>query len=126
MPPNILRVHTEYVLVKSVDPKSCELSQQRRDWRIFPSPSVPCRNCGGEDRWCRHLIEFHRAKSYCHLIEQKRCSAFLPRRESISGEGPTSFPEDASMPYSGFKAEPTQFKVKYIITTKLGGAVVVK
>ncbi|GFV77596.1 hypothetical protein TNCV_616161 [Trichonephila clavipes] len=25
------------------------------DWRIFPSPSVPCRNCGGGDRWCRHF-----------------------------------------------------------------------
>ncbi|GFV68300.1 uncharacterized protein TNCV_2203311 [Trichonephila clavipes] len=50
MPPNILRVHTEYVLVKSVGPKSCGLSHERRDWRIFPSPSVPCRNCGGGDR----------------------------------------------------------------------------
>ncbi|GFU09125.1 uncharacterized protein TNCV_1319641 [Trichonephila clavipes] len=55
MPPNTLRVHTEYVLVKSVGPKSCGLSHERRDWRIFPSPSVPCRNCGGGDRWCRHL-----------------------------------------------------------------------
>ncbi|GFU62725.1 uncharacterized protein TNCV_1519031 [Trichonephila clavipes] len=24
-------------------------------WRIFPSPSVPCLNYGGGDRWCRHL-----------------------------------------------------------------------
>ncbi|GFV69616.1 hypothetical protein TNCV_4507311 [Trichonephila clavipes] len=40
MPPNTLRVHSEYVLVKSVGPKSCGLSQERRDWRIFPSPSV--------------------------------------------------------------------------------------
>ncbi|GFY15482.1 uncharacterized protein TNCV_1572931 [Trichonephila clavipes] len=55
MPPNTLRVHTEYVLVKSVGPKSCGMSHERRDWRIFPSHSVQCRNCGGEDRWCRHL-----------------------------------------------------------------------
>ncbi|GFW83345.1 uncharacterized protein TNCV_2544431 [Trichonephila clavipes] len=55
MPPNTLRIHTEYVLVKSVGLKSCGLSHERRDWRIFPSPSVPCRNCGGGDRWCRHL-----------------------------------------------------------------------
>ncbi|GFW46344.1 hypothetical protein TNCV_4810321 [Trichonephila clavipes] len=26
-----------------------------RDWRIFPSPSVPCLNCGGGDRWCCYL-----------------------------------------------------------------------
>ncbi|GFT85974.1 uncharacterized protein TNCV_3256141 [Trichonephila clavipes] len=58
MPPNTLRVHTEYVLVKLVDPKSCALSHERRDWRIFPSPSVQCRNCGGGDRWCRHLSSF--------------------------------------------------------------------
>ncbi|GFV15800.1 hypothetical protein TNCV_987831 [Trichonephila clavipes] len=30
MPPNTLRVHTEYVLVKSVGPKSCGLSHERR------------------------------------------------------------------------------------------------
>ncbi|GFT68340.1 RNA-directed DNA polymerase from mobile element jockey [Trichonephila clavipes] len=46
MPPNTLRVHTEYVLVKSVGPKSCGLNHERRDWRIFPSPSVR----GGGDR----------------------------------------------------------------------------
>ncbi|GFX75919.1 hypothetical protein TNCV_2238911 [Trichonephila clavipes] len=40
MPPNTLQVHTEYVLVKSVGPKSCGLSHKCRDWRIFPSPSV--------------------------------------------------------------------------------------
>ncbi|GFW88757.1 uncharacterized protein TNCV_4972501 [Trichonephila clavipes] len=55
MPPNTLRVHVEYVLVKSVGPKSCGLSRERRDWRIFPSPSFQCRNCGGGDSWCRHL-----------------------------------------------------------------------
>ncbi|GFU54732.1 uncharacterized protein TNCV_1037771 [Trichonephila clavipes] len=76
MPPNTLRVHTEYVLVKSVGPKSCELSHERRDWRIFPSPSVSCRNCGGGDRsgvaiYCT-FGEFHRAKSYCHLYGAQR------------------------------------------------------
>ncbi|GFW48973.1 hypothetical protein TNCV_3901711 [Trichonephila clavipes] len=47
MPSNTFRVHTEYVLVKSVGPKSCGLSHERRDWGIFPTPSVPCRKCGG-------------------------------------------------------------------------------
>ncbi|GFW92835.1 hypothetical protein TNCV_1736281 [Trichonephila clavipes] len=23
-------------------------------WRIFPSPPVPCLNCGEGERWCRH------------------------------------------------------------------------
>ncbi|GFU24470.1 uncharacterized protein TNCV_2264331 [Trichonephila clavipes] len=25
------------------------------DWRIFPFPPVLYQNCGGGDRWCRHL-----------------------------------------------------------------------
>ncbi|GFX43487.1 transposable element Tc3 transposase [Trichonephila clavipes] len=49
MPPNTLQVNTEYMLVKSVGPRSCGLSHERRDCRIFPSPSVQCRNCGGGD-----------------------------------------------------------------------------
>ncbi|GFU95277.1 hypothetical protein TNCV_4308761 [Trichonephila clavipes] len=60
MPPNTLRVHTEYVLVKSVDPKSCGLSHERRGWRTFPSPSIPCRNCGGGYRGCRYLSSLWR------------------------------------------------------------------
>ncbi|GFX25063.1 uncharacterized protein TNCV_4260301 [Trichonephila clavipes] len=55
MPPNTLRAHTEYVLVKSVGPNTCGMSPERRDWRKFPSPSVSFRICGGGDRWCRHL-----------------------------------------------------------------------
>ncbi|GFT83169.1 hypothetical protein TNCV_2129801 [Trichonephila clavipes] len=36
----------------------------------YADGNVPCLNCGGGDRWCRHLSslrEFHRANSYCHL-----------------------------------------------------------
>ncbi|GFX27580.1 hypothetical protein TNCV_4996351 [Trichonephila clavipes] len=36
----------------------------------FPPLQFPCRNWGGGDRWCRHLLtfeEFRLAKSYCHL-----------------------------------------------------------
>ncbi|GFV33613.1 hypothetical protein TNCV_4567281 [Trichonephila clavipes] len=35
-----------------------------------PKSVVPCLNCGGGDRWCRHLSslrEFLRAQSYCNL-----------------------------------------------------------
>ncbi|GFT36551.1 uncharacterized protein TNCV_1344991 [Trichonephila clavipes] len=58
MPPNTLRVHTEYVLVKSVGPKVLwEVAAETTSawgWIIFPSPPAPCLNCGGGDRWCRH------------------------------------------------------------------------
>ncbi|GFV88432.1 uncharacterized protein TNCV_1242451 [Trichonephila clavipes] len=58
MPPNTLRVHTEYVLVKSVGPKVlftvAAETTSAGSWRIFPSPPVLCLNCGGGDRWCRH------------------------------------------------------------------------
>ncbi|GFX65489.1 hypothetical protein TNCV_4735371 [Trichonephila clavipes] len=45
-------------------------------------------------------------------IEQKRCTAFHLRRESISGGSPTSFPGDTSMPYSRFEPEPTQLQAE--------------
>ncbi|GFX55516.1 hypothetical protein TNCV_268041 [Trichonephila clavipes] len=44
--------------------------------------------------------------------KQKRYAAFLSRRESITGESPISFPEDASMPYSGFEPELTRLQVE--------------
>ncbi|GFX82464.1 uncharacterized protein TNCV_2166121 [Trichonephila clavipes] len=81
MPSNTLRVHTEYVLVKSVGPKVlwAEITSAE-DWRIFPSPSVPCLNCGGGHRWCCHLSslrESRRAKSYCQLYGgQGQCQAY--------------------------------------------------
>ncbi|GFV69730.1 hypothetical protein TNCV_1348831 [Trichonephila clavipes] len=45
-------------------------------------------------------------------IERKGCAAFHSRLESIFGESPTSFPEEASMPYSGFEPEPTRLKAE--------------
>ncbi|GFS76386.1 uncharacterized protein TNCV_1620281 [Trichonephila clavipes] len=71
MPPNTRRVHTEYVLVKSVGPKIlwAEITSAG-DRRIFPSPSVPCLNCENGDQWCRHLsplLEFLWANPYCPL-----------------------------------------------------------
>ncbi|GFV61664.1 uncharacterized protein TNCV_188221 [Trichonephila clavipes] len=59
MPPNTLGVHTECVLVKSGGPKVLWVvaaeTTSAGDLRIFPFPPVPCLNCGGGDRWCRHL-----------------------------------------------------------------------
>ncbi|GFU75714.1 uncharacterized protein TNCV_1651741 [Trichonephila clavipes] len=75
-----LRVHTEYVLVKSVGPKSCGLSHERREWRIFPSPSVHAEivevEIGGVSIY-RPFGEFHRAKSYCHLYNAQRQGVLL-------------------------------------------------
>ncbi|GFW67059.1 hypothetical protein TNCV_4030781 [Trichonephila clavipes] len=45
-------------------------------------------------------------------IEQKRYAAFQSRREPISGESPTSFPEGTCPPYSGFKPEPTHLQAE--------------
>ncbi|GFY30749.1 uncharacterized protein TNCV_3119091 [Trichonephila clavipes] len=78
------RIYKEYVLVKSVGPKSCGMSHECRVWRVFPFPSDRCRNCGGGDRWCRHLWSLRgsrRAKSFCHLYgaQGQRQAYFLPR-----------------------------------------------
>ncbi|GFX86711.1 uncharacterized protein TNCV_1409081 [Trichonephila clavipes] len=71
MPPNILRVHTVCVLVKSVGPKVLWAeSRVQGDWRIFPSPPDPWQNCGGEIGGVaiyRSFGEFRRANLYCHL-----------------------------------------------------------
>ncbi|GFU93938.1 hypothetical protein TNCV_1248091 [Trichonephila clavipes] len=46
--------------------------------------ALPYLNCGGRDRWCRHLSslgEFRRANSYCHLYGAKR----TPCHDEIRG-----------------------------------------
>ncbi|GFU79517.1 hypothetical protein TNCV_2915771 [Trichonephila clavipes] len=44
---------------------------------------------------------------------KRGCVAFYSRRESITGESPTSFPEEnTTMPYSGFEPEPTRLQVE--------------
>ncbi|GFW42714.1 uncharacterized protein TNCV_473041 [Trichonephila clavipes] len=83
MPPNTLRVHTEYVRVESVGPKSCGLCHERRDWRIFPYPSVHAEIVEveiGNNTIYRPFGEFCRAKSYCHLYgaQGQRQASFLP------------------------------------------------
>ncbi|GFV32177.1 uncharacterized protein TNCV_1674651 [Trichonephila clavipes] len=45
-------------------------------------------------------------------IEQKGCAAFHSREEFISSESLTSFPEDTSIPYSGFEPGPTRLQVE--------------
>ncbi|GFW02432.1 uncharacterized protein TNCV_1733471 [Trichonephila clavipes] len=71
MPPYALRVHTEYVLVKSVGPKVL-WAESRVQWtaQYFPplqshGESVDVEISGVA---IYHLFgEFHRANSYCHL-----------------------------------------------------------
>ncbi|GFU03922.1 hypothetical protein TNCV_198211 [Trichonephila clavipes] len=51
MSPNTLRVHTEYVLVKSVGPYSPVGSfTSAGTGECFPPLQFTCRNCGGGDR----------------------------------------------------------------------------
>ncbi|GFX42087.1 hypothetical protein TNCV_2135021 [Trichonephila clavipes] len=65
MLPNTLRVHTEYVLVKSVGSKVLWAeSRMHRNGEHFPP--VPWQNCGGGDRWCLHLSSLQEI-SYCFL-----------------------------------------------------------
>ncbi|GFY28602.1 uncharacterized protein TNCV_4150331 [Trichonephila clavipes] len=45
-------------------------------------------------------------------IEQKGCTDFNSRRESISGESPICFSKDTPMPYSGFEPEPTPLQAE--------------
>ncbi|GFU82724.1 hypothetical protein TNCV_265211 [Trichonephila clavipes] len=86
MPPNTLRVHTEYVLVKSVDSKSCGLSHERRGlenislpfssmqklwrWRWVVSPSiVPSGNFAELNRTVTCMVlkaNDRRTSSPCH------------------------------------------------------------
>ncbi|GFW34247.1 uncharacterized protein TNCV_384631 [Trichonephila clavipes] len=70
MPPNTLRVHVEYVLVKSVGQKSCGLSHECRDSRIFSSLQFHAEIVEveiGDVAIYRPFGEFRRAKSYCQL-----------------------------------------------------------
>ncbi|GFU75788.1 uncharacterized protein TNCV_1652481 [Trichonephila clavipes] len=81
MPPNTLRVHTEYVLVKSVGPQSCGLNHECRDWRIFPSPSVYMQKlCGDRGRVAiyRPFGEFRRAKIVLSPVWCSRPTAGVP------------------------------------------------
>ncbi|GFT95335.1 uncharacterized protein TNCV_3326201 [Trichonephila clavipes] len=69
--PDATKYPPKYVLVKSVNSKSCGLSHEHRVWRVFPSTSDPCRNCGGGEIggvaiYCP-FGESRRAKSYFHL-----------------------------------------------------------
>ncbi|GFW05025.1 uncharacterized protein TNCV_598191 [Trichonephila clavipes] len=67
MSPNTLRVHTEYVLAKSVGSKVLWAESRVQGTGEY-FPSVTCRNCGGGDRWCsiyHPFEEFRRDKSYC-------------------------------------------------------------
>ncbi|GFS48226.1 hypothetical protein TNCV_2296221 [Trichonephila clavipes] len=52
-----LRVHTECVLVKSVGLKVLWAeSRVQGTGENFPPLQFPCLNCGGGDRWWRHLL----------------------------------------------------------------------
>ncbi|GFX26268.1 uncharacterized protein TNCV_948681 [Trichonephila clavipes] len=88
MPPNTLRVHTEYVLVKSEGTKVlwAELRVQVTG-QYFPPLQFQCKivevEIGGVAIY-RPFRKFRRANSYCHLYgaqgaNHRRSSSPLPR-----------------------------------------------
>ncbi|GFX29526.1 uncharacterized protein TNCV_4776001 [Trichonephila clavipes] len=73
MPPNTLRVHTEYVLVKSVGSKVLWAeSRVQRTGDYFPPLQFHAKiveeEIGGVAIY-RPFGEFRRANSYCHLYD---------------------------------------------------------
>ncbi|GFW55483.1 hypothetical protein TNCV_118671 [Trichonephila clavipes] len=68
MPRNTLRVHTEYVLIKSVVRKSCGLNPECRE---LENIALPFSSMPKMWRWYRHLWfpsgNFAELNSYCHL-----------------------------------------------------------
>ncbi|GFW04853.1 uncharacterized protein TNCV_4880881 [Trichonephila clavipes] len=72
MPPNTLGVHTEYVLVKSVDPKVLWAeSRVQVTGEYFPSLRFHAKIVEMEIDGVaiyRPFGEFRRANSYCHLF----------------------------------------------------------
>ncbi|GFX52543.1 uncharacterized protein TNCV_4325591 [Trichonephila clavipes] len=69
--PDALRVHTEYVLVKSVGPKALRVeSRVQGTGEYFPPLQFPTKivdvKIGGVALY-RPFGEFRRANSYCHL-----------------------------------------------------------
>ncbi|GFV31806.1 hypothetical protein TNCV_4041391 [Trichonephila clavipes] len=67
----MFRVHTEYVLVKSVVRSLVGLNHERRDWRIFPPFSLHAEIAEVEIEVVSPSIvpsgNFTELKSYCHL-----------------------------------------------------------
>ncbi|GFT28876.1 hypothetical protein TNCV_3585741 [Trichonephila clavipes] len=59
----------------------------------------------------KHTIQ---AEEYRYLLQMMipACYRRGVLRESITGESPTSFPEDTTMPYSGFEPEPTRLQAE--------------
>ncbi|GFX88668.1 uncharacterized protein TNCV_832981 [Trichonephila clavipes] len=90
------------MLVKSVSPKSCGLSHERRDWRIFPSPSVQCSNWGGGHRWCRHL-------SFLRGISPRGVGSLVVRASDSRPEGLGLMPPNSRRVHT-----------EYVLVTSLG------
>ncbi|GFU64626.1 hypothetical protein TNCV_138751 [Trichonephila clavipes] len=55
MPRNTLQVHARKI--SGSESLVGGRSRNHRCRRIFPSPPVPCLNCGDGDRWCRYLLK---------------------------------------------------------------------
>ncbi|GFV32456.1 uncharacterized protein TNCV_1677421 [Trichonephila clavipes] len=76
MPPNTLRVHTEYVLVKSVGPKVLWAeSRVQGTGEYIPPLQSHCKILMGKSVVSPSIVpfgEYRRANSYCHLYGGSR------------------------------------------------------
>ncbi|GFY17882.1 uncharacterized protein TNCV_3383751 [Trichonephila clavipes] len=94
MPPNTLRVHTENLLVKSVDPKFLWAVSRVQGTGEYFSPiqfhgKIVEVEIGGGAIY-RPFGEFHRAKSYCHLygaqdLGQRQAYLLAPCHDEFRG-----------------------------------------
>ncbi|GFU51848.1 uncharacterized protein TNCV_3733591 [Trichonephila clavipes] len=66
MPPNTLRVHTEYVLVKSEGPKVLWVESRVQGTGEYFHANIEEFDIGGVAIYCP-FGEFRRANSFCHL-----------------------------------------------------------
>ncbi|GFX65409.1 uncharacterized protein TNCV_4475291 [Trichonephila clavipes] len=75
MPPNTLRVRKEYVLIKNSGSESLvRLNHKCRGLENISLPTVPCLNCGDEDRWCRHLSSLRGISPIQFVLSPVWCS----------------------------------------------------
>ncbi|GFT35884.1 hypothetical protein TNCV_2154431 [Trichonephila clavipes] len=87
MPPNTLRVHTEYVFVKSMVPKVLWVvaaeATSAGGWRMFPSPPVVEVEISGVAIYRKEVQPVSQAPVTCIVLKAKgndrRTSSPLPR-----------------------------------------------
>ncbi|GFU28262.1 uncharacterized protein TNCV_1022471 [Trichonephila clavipes] len=77
------RVHTEYVLVKSVGLKVLWAESRVQGTGEYFPPPVQWQNCGGGDRWCRHPSSFREISPSYFILSPVWCSRLSQRQANF-------------------------------------------